>query len=101
MRKKDVQRKRQVAAAKVEAAAAAAQQQAWCEDQQAYWALRLEEEHWCDLATCFWILRCCGFRMELNTHRYFGPAHIRFAMNPCPGCGQCISRPFMHNARLG
>ena len=94
LREKDVQRKRQVAAAKVEAAATAAQQQAWCEDQQAYWALRLEEEYWCNLSSRFWILPCCGFRMELNSEsRYWGPMRPAcFHVVPCPGCGESMFR---------
>ena len=54
-------------------------------EQQACWALRLEEEHWCDLPTRFWILHCCGFRMGKNMNRYFGPT--LYVCIPCPGCG--------------
>ena len=51
VRGKDVQRKRQAAAAKAAAAATAAAEQAelaWWEDQQDYWATRLQVEFWSD-----------------------------------------------------
>ena len=46
MRKKDVQRKRQAATARLSAAARAATEQAYFEQQQQYWDERLEEEYW-------------------------------------------------------
>ena len=51
VRKKDVQRKRRAAAATEAAAATAAAEQAelaWWEDQQDYWATRLQVEFWSD-----------------------------------------------------
>ena len=46
MRKKDVQRKRQAATARLSAAARAAAEQAYFEQQLQYWDERLEEEYW-------------------------------------------------------
>jgi hypothetical protein len=94
VRDKDVQRKRQAAAAKVAAAMEAAAEQAWQEHEQGYWAARLEEEFWAERATPYWATPCCGFRMEhfllrrlIKACRFEGI----FGQSACQGCGDRIT----------
>ena len=95
MREKDMQRKRQAVAAKLSDVATAAAEQASLEQQQQYWAERLEEEYWSSLSTRYYATRCCGFRMERCSseyrlfRRFIGRDML--GMWACLGCGDMIS----------
>ena len=94
VRKKDVQRKRQAVASKLSNVATAAAEQASLEQQQQYWAERLEDEYWSSLSTPYWATPCCGFRMEHFLFRRFMKAcrfEGLFGQSACQGCGDRIT----------